>query len=449
MVGRWTFVAVTLASCAEPTPPPPAPPPVAHPEGPWPPAPMGVRTAPQAGATSPAPGSPPPGPPGAPVPVYTADETVRDALASPLSLVGIGGWTGYYRHLSCIYRNAQVIVVDMRCNERETYQFDAVVDSPARGRVELVADARQKTVALSTVQRPDYETFSISGAGPWAGPPALSVGMSYDQITAFDELRSRFQGGCQISPGVPQGVCSHGAPFAAGAFASANASFFRAPPHDWYRFVQTLAGARAASYAATDLAKVSAGQLAAWAGAVGFQNDIDVSDKVLPFVGQPGHFAAAVLTADGGMAYAGTRRGAQIVVARTDRTGHKLWEAVLPEPGIRQEESASLVATDSGYYVHAEGFVDTAVQSHHRLYKLDAHGKVLWKWYPSKRPPPAQVPQFFRAELTPQATVLIDGYLQLEKDGAVHAWTAEVSTDGKSLRDEVGSVEQGQRNSKP
>jgi hypothetical protein len=381
-------------------------------------------------------------------PVYAAEEAVRDALASPLGLVGIGGWTGYYRHLSCIYRNAQVIVVDMRCNKRETYQFSAIVYSPSRGRVELVADARQKTAALSTVQRPDYETFEVSCTGPWAGPPQLALGMSYDDLTRYDEQRSRFQGGCELAPRVPQGVCSHGAPYPVQTFASANARFFEAPPQEWYTFVRTLVAARAGSYAAVDLGKVSASQLAAWGGAVGFQNDIDISDDVLPFVGRPGRFAAAVPTDDGGMAYAGTRRGVQMVVARTDRTGAKEWESVLSEPGIRQEDGASLVAGPGGFFVHAKGYVDPALKARHRLVKIDAHGKVQWKWYPANRGP-IQIPQFFRAGLTAQGTVQIDGYIQLEKDGPVLGWTAEVSTEGKTLRDEVGSAELGARNSKP
>jgi hypothetical protein len=57
-----------------------------------------------------------------------------------------------------------------------------------------VADARQKTAPLSTVPRAGYETFEISGTGPWAGPPPLALTMSYDEITAHDELRSQKQG---------------------------------------------------------------------------------------------------------------------------------------------------------------------------------------------------------------------------------------------------------------
>lgn len=425
-----------LAACGADPPPPPAAPPPIHPEGPWPPAPLDAARAPQAPAAA------------VQAPVYTADEAVHDALASPLALVGIGQWTGYFRHLSCIYRNAQVLVVDMRCNRRETYQFRVIVASPVRGRVEIVADARQRAAALSTVQRSGYETFEISGAGPWAGPPQLSPAMSYDDITGYDELRSRFQGGCELTTRMPQAVCSHGAAYAPPAFASANARFFDAPPDDWYRLVTTLVAARTPSYATVDLGRVSAKQLAAWAGAVGFQNDIDVTEQVLPFVGQRDRFAAAVTTGDGGMAYVGTRRGSQVVLARTDRAGAGKGESVLPEPGIRQEEAASVVATANGFYVHAEGFVDPALKSHHRIVKLDAHGKVLWKWYPTNRGP-TQIPQFFRAGLTPQGTVLVDGYIQLEKDGPVLGWTAEVSADGKTLRDEVGSPELGQRNSKP
>ncbi len=247
---------------------------------------------------------------------------------------------------------------------------------------------------------------------------------------------------------MPQAVCSHGASWSPAVFADANGRFFEAPPDGWYQLVRTLTAERARTYAAVDLAKVSAKQLATWAGAVGFQNGIDVTEQMLAFVGQPRRFAAVVATEDGGMAYVGTRRGAQIVVARTDRTGASKWESVLTEAGIKEESDASLVADQGGFFVHASGFVDTALKAHHRLMKLDAHGKVQWKWYPPNRGP-IQIPQFFRAQLTPQGTVGIDGYVQLEKDGPVRGWTAEVSAEGKTLRDEVGSVELGERNSKP
>jgi hypothetical protein len=272
--------------------------------------------------------------------------------------------------------------------------------------------------------------------------------MSYDDITAYDELRSQKQGGCELTTRLPQAVCSHGASFSPAAFTTGSAGFFEAPPDAWYQLVRTLVAERGRSYAATDLAKVSAKQLGAWAGAVGFENGIDVTEQMLVFVGQPGRFAAVVATEEGGMAYVGTRRGAQVVVARTDRTGATTWESVLSEPGIREESDASLVASHDGFFVHAAGYVDTALKAHHRLVKLDARGKVQWKWAPPNRGP-TQIPQFFRAQLTPQGTVGIDGYVQLEKDGPVRGWTAEVNAEGKTVRDEVGSVELGQRNSKP
>jgi hypothetical protein len=59
------------------------------------------------------------------------------------------------------------------------------------------------------------------------------------------------------------------------------------------------------------------------------------------------------------------------------------------------------------------------------------------------------VPQFFKAGLTAQGTVIVDGYVQTEHDGPVLGWTAEVGADGKTLRDEVGSAELGARNSRP
>jgi hypothetical protein len=383
-----------------------------------------------------------------PLPVYTADDAIRDALASPLALVGVGSWTGYFRHLSCIYRNAQVTVVDVRCNKRETYQFKVVIDAPGRGRVDIVADAQQKTAALSTVQRGGYEAFEISGAGPWATPPQPPLAMTYDEITAYDEMRSMKQGGCELTTRMPQAVCNHGASWSPVEFAAANGRFFETPPDGWYKLVHTLVAERARSYAAVDLGKVSATQLAAWAGAVGFQNDIDVTERMLAFVGQPGRFAAVVATEDGGMVYVGTRRGAQVVVARTDRNGAPKWESVLAEPGIKEENEASLVADQGGFFVNASGFVDTGQKARHRLVRLDAHGKVQWKWVPPNRGP-LGIPQFFRAGLTPQGTVGIDGYVQLERDGPVLGWTAEVSAAGKALRDEVGSAELGHRNSRP
>lgn len=205
-------VLVAIAGCKTGTPQPPAMPPAT---GAWLVSPVG---APMALST--------PSPP----PMYTAEDAIHDVLASPLELVGVGAWPGYFRHLSCIYRNTQVIVVDMRCNRRETYQFVAIVDSPGRGRVEIVADARQKTVPLSTVPRAGYETFEVSGAGPWEGPAQLALEMSYDEITGYEELRSRAQGGCELTTRTPEAVCSRGAPFTPTAFAAANARFFEAPP---------------------------------------------------------------------------------------------------------------------------------------------------------------------------------------------------------------------------
>ncbi|HEX4627308.1 MAG TPA: hypothetical protein VH137_00840 [Gemmatimonadales bacterium] len=424
-------IPVVLAGCnSDASQPPASPRPPPYPPGPWPPAPPAALLPTYAS------------------PVYAADDAVRDALSSPLALVWIGGWTGYFRHLSCIYRNGQVIVVDMRCNKRETYQFEVIVASPARGRVEIVADAQNKSAALSTVQRGGYGAFNVEGAGPWAGPPQLYLGMSYDDIAGYHAQRSRFQGGCGLEMRMPQAACGRGAAYTREAFAAANARFLEAPPDDWYGLVSTLVAARAPSYASVDLGKVSANQLAAWGGAVAFQNDVDISDDVLAFVGQRDHFAAAVTTDAGGMAYAGTRRAAQIVIARTDRTGARLWESVLSEPGIVQEDGASVVAIPNAFYVHAKGYVNPALKARHRLVKVDGHGKVLWKWHPPDRGPIA-IPQFFRAQVTPQGTVLIDGYIQTEKDGPVFGWTAEVSAEGKTLRDEVGSAELGKRNSLP
>lgn len=381
-------------------------------------------------------------------PVYAADEAVRDALASPLTLVGIGGFYGYFRHLSCVYKNARVMVVDMRCNERESYQFKAIIESPTRGRVEIVADARNKSAALGSVRRADYEVFDIEGAGPWAGSTPLALSMGYDDMVSSYELRASKSGACALTTQKPQGICSARASYTAPAFVAANGRFFEAPPDAWYALVRALVGARASSFAVTDLHAASPKQLAAWGGAVGFQHAIDISENVLPFVGQRDRFAAAVATSDGGMALVGTRRGAQVVVARTDQRGAFQWESVLVDAGIREEVDSSLVATSDGFVVHGQGYTSPGLKARHRLVKIDARGRVQWRWVPTDKGPIA-VPQFFRAGTTAQGTVVIDGYVQTEKDGPVRGWTAEVSAAGKTLREEVGSVELGAKNSKP
>lgn len=381
-------------------------------------------------------------------PVYTADEAVRDALASPLTLVGIGGWYGYFRHLSCVHKNAQVMVVDMRCERRESYQLKTIIESPTRGRVEIVADARSKSAAVSTVRRADYEVFDIEGAGPWTGPATLALSMGYDDMAASYEQRASKSGACALTTQKPKGICSARASYTTPAFAAANGRFFESPPDAWYALARALVAARPSSYAATDLHVASPKQLAAWGGAIGFQHAIDISENVLPFVGQRDRFAAAVATSDGGMALVGTRRGVEVVVARTDPRGAFQWESVLTEPGIHEERDTSLVATSDGFVVHAQGYTSPGLKARHRLVKLDARGRVQWHWVPTDKGPIA-VPQFFRAGITPQGTVVIDGYVQTEKDGPVRGWTAEVSATGKTLREDVGSVELGAKNGKP
>ena len=377
-------------------------------------------------------------------PVYGVEEALSDALASPLTLVGIGGFPGYYRHLSCVHRNAHVFVADLRCNDPETYQFEAIIYSPARGRVEITADARQKKAAVSTLSRADYEVFAASGAGSWAGPPQLTLGMSYDEITTYEEQRTQRQIECPShGPMPPKCVRT----FSPDAFALANRDFLASPPHDWYQFERTLVSARHANYAAADVTTLTPNQLAAWGAAIAFKHGIDVAENAMPFVGRRDRFAPVVAVADG-MAYVGARRAAAVVVARADRAGATKWESVLTEPGIREESDTSLVATVDGFVVHAMGYIDPRLKALHRLVKIDERGKVRWKWHPPDHGPIA-IPQFFRAGLTPRGTVVIDGYVQTVRDGPVLGWTAEVSAEGKTLREEVGSTELGKKNSLP
>ena len=306
-------------------------------------------------------------------------------------------------------------------------------------------DARQKKAAVSTLSRADYEVFAASGAGAWAGPPQLTLGMSYDEVTAYEEQRSQRQIECPShGPMPPKCVRT----FSLDAFEFANRDFFASPPDAWYQFERTLVGARHANYAAVDVTTLTPNQLAAWGAAIAFKHDIDVAENAMPFVGHDGRFAPVVAVADG-MAYVGARRAAAVVVARADRTGATKWESVLTEPGIIEEsDTTSLVATLDGFVVHAMGYIDPRLKPRHRLTKIDVHGKVKWKWHPPDHGPIA-IPQFFRAGLTPRGMIVIDGYVQTVHDGPVLGWTAEVSADGKMLREEVGSAELGKKNSLP
>jgi hypothetical protein len=298
------------------------------------------------------------------------------------------------------------------------------------------------------VRRADYAMFDIEGAGPWTGPGTLALSMGYDDMVSSYETRASKSGACAVTTQKPQGICSARASYATPAFLAANGHFFEAPPDGWYALARALVSARAPSYAATDLRAASGKQLAAWGGAIGFQHAIDISENVLPFVGQRDRFAAAVATSDGGIALVGTRRGVEVVVARNDHRGAFQWESVLTDPAIREEGDASLVATSDGFVVHAQGYTSPGLKARHRLVKIDARGRLQWRWVPTDKGPIA-VPQFFRAGITPQGTVVIDGYVQTEKDGPVRGWTAEVSAAGKPMREDVGSVELGAKNSKP
>jgi hypothetical protein len=325
----------------------------------------------------------------------------------------------------------------MRCTVPETSLFDLVIESPSRGRVSIGVVGAKKAL-VTTLVRAGYESFGIGYGPPWtdAASAPLSIGMSYDAIAAYEEARgNKFVPGCSLGTAMPQGYCSHGSTTDVSAFVAANTAFERAPPDGFYELVRQLVAARAKSYAATDLRNVGPGQLQAWAADLsGYDSPVD--EKYLSLVGnQEGRLAAGTLTDDGGFVYAGIRTDFPVVV-KVDAHAKKLWELTIPEAGWHECDGASIAATKSSLFVQSTAHRDNG-KGMHRVVKLDAHGKLLWKWYPQN----VHRPQISGGRVTPADGIVLTGYIQTEPDGPVHDWTAEVDANGKSVREEVGPIQ--------
>lgn len=388
--------------------------------------------------------APPPSPPApvvvapAPPTIYAADEAVRDALSSPLVLVGIGGWPGYFRKLSCIYRNDRVIVTDVRCTRGASPRFEIVIYAPSRGRITMGFEAN-----TTSSPRADYKAFGVIANAPWTGPLSLAAAKTYDDITAYDLAQGKtFPPTCTVDLTHPAGICSKNAPFPPSAFAAANTPFLQSPSEGWFTLVNALVARREAQYAAVDLGAMSADQHRAWGAALATDAEIAVNEDGLALVGNTTRtFAPIVATAEGGIAVIGVRelgRGGNVpAVLNLDRTGKRVWQTDLAEKGYRMAEVTSLLATPDGYVARVEGYVDHVLPIN-RLVKLDKAGKVKWKWFARERGR-GHRPQVATVTQTERGTFVLSGHIQLEPDGPVHDWSAEVSATGKQLRDDVGA----------
>lgn len=170
----------------------------------------------------------------------------------------------------------------------------------------------------------------------------------------------------------------------------------------------------------------------------------------LAFIGNDDDFFAPILILeDGGALVVGTTsslpEGARFeagnstpVAARLDPSGKLLWQTPMKAKGYRDYEGGSAVRTaDGGFVVFVLSYVNPAHGAATRLVKLSAKGKVLWDCrFPGNGGP--HTPFADRLRRTERGTFLLEGHVYLDKTETAHAWTGEVSADGRILRDEDG-----------
>ena len=174
--------------------------------------------------------------------MYTLEEALADATATPLTYVGTGEWYGLDRVNACIYKNDRVFVVNVYCTKKETNAVGLAVLSPKRGRAYLYAEAKKP---VSKLKRGDYFTFTGETDPPVvdAKLPALELGFTDAQVRGWEEKRARhFVPGCSggTELGKPHGNCSASLGEKADAWNQHNKHFLDDPPAEWYRVIQQL-----------------------------------------------------------------------------------------------------------------------------------------------------------------------------------------------------------------
>jgi hypothetical protein len=373
---------------------------------------------------------------------YAPDDAIRDALSGPLEVVGVGGWPGYFRRLSCVYRNAKVIVVDERCSDpREPTSLVVHVLSPTRGRATVFADA---SLPIGRARRPDYTSFGVAGAAA-RPPPASLAAMSYEDVAAYEtDGRGEVRAGCSAGTQKPEGFCTKTSGTSAPEFASAVAPFVRAPPAAWYDLVRALVALRVQAHAAIRPASLPLPRLAAWGASWGRDQEVSVDEENMKRVGNGhGRSASIAVTRDGGALIAGilSRNGSAVpAVVRADASGARRWLTALPDAQFVSHEGASVLAVPDGAIVVSAGYPDPSWKPTARVIRLDDAGKVRWQWL-GRGKDRYKIPIVVTAELTPGGTVHLRGYVQLVADGDVHGWTAELDgATGKRIREEIGPV---------
>lgn len=175
--------------------------------------------------------------------LYGAEEALRDALSGPLVYVGTGRWPGNGRMHACAFRNERVLVVNVYCGIQDTQAFRLEVYSPTRGRVRIYAEAK---APVSEHTRPQYFSFTAESEpppSPGANVPPLQLGMSFPQLSAYDEARyaaylPACYGGTERQ--TPRSGCLGALASEASAWARQHHTFLAQASSDWYRIVREL-----------------------------------------------------------------------------------------------------------------------------------------------------------------------------------------------------------------
>jgi hypothetical protein len=330
-------------------------------------------------ALAPAPKPPEPSPPAASAP-YLPAEAIADARSGPLEIVGVGGWPGLFRRLTCVYRNERVFVVDERCSEpREPSALTVLVLSPTRGRATIFADAG---APIGRARRPGYKSFGAASTAPRPPPGSLDLAASYEELVAYEaDAPGAVRATCSAGTQRPEGSCSRGAPVSAAEYAAAVGPFLASPPDGWFELVRTLVKLRVRAHASIRPAALPPPRLVAWGASWARDQDVTVDEGNLKRVGNPfGRTASMALTSDGGVLIAGTttRGGAAVPgVVRADANGARRWLKAFPERGFVTHEIASVAALPDGALVLSPGYPDPGWKPTARLLRLDARGKTL------------------------------------------------------------------------
>lgn len=183
--------------------------------------------------------------PRAPDELYAVDEALRDALSGPLEFLGSGAWPGNNRIQACAYRNKRVLVVNAYCSVTEQQAFRVDVYSATRGRVRVYAES-DGPVSMRT--REQYFTFTAeSEPAPsrTAQLPPLTLGMSFEQLRQYEELRyGAYLPGCyggQERSRARSG-CLGALESRAATWSNRNRTFLANASSDWLRVVRELRG---------------------------------------------------------------------------------------------------------------------------------------------------------------------------------------------------------------